>query len=85
MVAYLIIAFIITLFVLLYAIRIYNRFQLPKQYTHSLQNKEGSKLADPPNKDRYLPSKVNGQQFDTIVIGSGISGLSAASILSRCG
>ena len=33
----------------------------------------------------YDPSKIDGQKFDTIVIGSGIGGLSAASLLAQSG
>lgn len=33
----------------------------------------------------FDPSKVDGKKFDTIVIGSGIGGLSAASLLAQSG
>lgn len=37
------------------------------------------------DKDVYRPEKVNGQDFDAIVIGSGIGGLTAASLIAQAG
>ena len=75
--------FIIVIFCWLIVYFIINSHRFPKSYSASKY--PPSKLNDPINKDRYLPSKVQGQQFDTIIIGSGLSGLTAGSILSRCG
>jgi len=36
-------------------------------------------------RELYLPKKVEGEQFDTIVIGSGIGGLCTASLLAQQG
>ena len=37
------------------------------------------------DKDVYRPNKVQGEEFDTVVIGSGIGGLAAASFLAQRG
>jgi hypothetical protein len=37
------------------------------------------------DKDFYRPSKVEGEKYDAIVIGSGIGGLTAASLIAQAG
>lgn len=37
------------------------------------------------DKELYHPSKVEGESYDTIVIGSGIGGLTAASLIAQAG